>query len=41
MVTDRLSLAIPLLLSSNRPEAGRASAGSAWGWGPKRNKECY
>jgi hypothetical protein len=29
-----------MLLSSNRPEAGRASARSAWGWGPKRNKEC-
>src|SRR6188768_1409169 len=29
----------PVLLSGNRPEAGRASARSAWGWGPKREQE--
>src|SRR5687768_14448657 len=26
------------VVSSNRPEAGRAPARNAWGWGPKRSQ---
>ena len=40
MVSNKTISGEPVLLSSYRPEAGRASASSAWGWGPKRNLEC-
>ena len=39
MVRDSPTVTIPLLLSSNRPEAGRASASSAWGWGPQAQQK--
>ena len=35
-----MGLAAESLERGNRPEAGRASASSAWGWGPTRIEKC-